>query len=231
MCRPFTGVLAVSAVASLALAASAGAALIGIYRNPMESQGQREEAVKLSGARCERGGSSHVFRVVVGKETRECAYRTPVVGRDLEIAATMRLLEKTPKSIRNKAFLALTLRAGGGTRYQLAVFPLQRKAQLRKTVPGGKVEYLRIAKNVKTVMGVDGANELRLRAFNITTGPEKGHCRILGFVGSQQVADFTDSAAGELKGRASGFVVGATKSAKGVVGTIDDVVIRAPNPF
>jgi hypothetical protein len=231
MSRPFTGVLAVAAVASLALAASAGAALIGIYRNPMESQGQREEAVKLSGTRCQRGGSSHVLRVVVGKKTRECAYRTPVVGRDLEIAATMRLLEKTPKAIRNKAFLALTLRAGDGAHYQLAVFPLQRKAQLRKTLPGGKVEYLRIAKNVKAVMGVDGANMLRLRAFNITTGPEKGQCRILGYVGSQQVADFTDPAAGELKGRASGFVVGATKSAKGVVATIDDVVIRAPNPF
>src|SRR5690242_10715619 len=124
MCRPFTGVLAVAVLASLALAASAGAALIGTYRNPTESQGQREEPAKLSGARCQRGGSSHVFRVVVGKRTKECAYRTPVVGRDLEIAATMRVLEQTPKAIRGKAFLGLTLRAGGGTHYQLAVFPL-----------------------------------------------------------------------------------------------------------
>jgi hypothetical protein len=228
--HPFRVLLAV-ALASLALAASSGAALIGIYRNPMESQGQRSEVLKLSGQSCQRGGSSHALRIAIGKKTRECSYRTPVIGRDLEIAATMRLLENTPKALRTKAFLALTLRSGEGAHYQLAVFPLQRKAQLRKTLPDGSVKFLRIAKNVKAVMGIDKANKLRLQAFNITQGPEKGRCRILGYVGNQQVADFTDSAAGELQGRASGFVVGATKNAKGVVASVDDLVVRAPSPF
>ena len=36
-------------------------------------------------------------RIVVGKRTRDCSYRTPVLGRDLEIAATERLLSGTPK--------------------------------------------------------------------------------------------------------------------------------------
>jgi hypothetical protein len=231
MKRPITAALTAVALASLALAASSGAALVGIYRNPMESQGQRSEVLKLSGQSCERGGSSHALRIAIGKKTRECSYRTPVIGRDLEIAATMRLLQKTPKALRGKAFLALTLRSGEGAHYQLVVFPLQRKAQLRKTLPNGSITYLRIAKNVTAVMGVDKANKLRLRAFNITQGPEKGRCRILAFVGSQQVADFTDRAAGELKGRASGFVVGATRSANGVVASVDDVVVRSPSPF
>jgi hypothetical protein len=231
MSKPFIGTLLVAALASLAISASAGAALIAIYRNPMESQGQREEAVKLSGERCQRGGSSHAFRIVVGKRTSECSYRTPVVGRDLEISATMRLLSNTPIALRKKAFLGLTLRSGDGAHYQLTVFPLQRKAQLRKTLTDGSVKFLQITKNVKTVAGVDKANNLRLRAFNVTEGPDKGHCRLLGYVGNQLVADFNDGAAGDLAGRASGFVVGATKGAKGVAASVDDLVIRAPNPF
>jgi hypothetical protein len=231
MKRLLTGMLLAVAMASMALVTSAGAALVGVYRNPMESSGQRAEAVKLSGERCQGGGSDHAFRIVVGKRTRECSYRTPVIGRDLEISATMRLLEKTPRKVRKKAFLGLTLRSGGGAHYQLAVFPLQRKAQLRKTLSDGSVEFLDVEKDVRAVKGVKMANKLRLRAFNVTTGPEKGSCRILGYVGKRLVADFTDRAAGDLSGRASGFVVGATKNAKGAVASVDDVVVRVPNPF
>jgi hypothetical protein len=219
------------ALAFLAISASAGAALVGIYRNPMESSGQRGEAVKLSGERCARGGSDHAFRIAVGKRTSECSYRTPVIGRDLEISATMRLLEKTPRQVRRKAFLGLTLRSGDGAHYQLAVFPLQRKAQLRKTLSDGSVKFLDVEQGVKSVRGVDGANKLRLRAFNVTSGPDRGNCRILGYVGKALVADFTDGAAGDLTGRASGFVVGATKNAKGATASVDDVVVRVPSPF
>ena len=216
--------------ALLAVAGPATGALIGIYRNGMETSGQRSEPVKLSGERCGRGGSDHAFRVVVGKRTRECSYRTIVFGRDLEISATARLLSSTPKAARQKAYLALTLRSGEGSHYQLLAYPLQRKAQLRKTLTDGSVEYLRIAKNVKTIQGVDKANKLRLRAFNMTSGPDKGHCRILAYVGKVLVADFTDPASGELQGRASGFGVGAAKKAKGAAASFDDVVVRVPNP-
>jgi hypothetical protein len=227
----FTGAALAATVAMLALASVAGGALIGIYRNGMETPGQRGEAIKLSGERCGRGGSDHAFRVVVGKRTKECSYRTAVFGRDLEISATTRLLRDTPKQVRQKAYLALTLRSGEGAHYQLLAYPLQRKAQLRKTFADGSVKYLRIAKGVKTIMGVDKANKLRLRAFNITGGADKGDCRILAYVGKQLVADFTDHAAGDLQGRASGFAVGATKNAKGAAASFDDVVVRVPNPF
>jgi hypothetical protein len=219
-------------LAALALAGAAGAALIGVYRNSMETDAQRGQALKLLGDRCARGGSDHAFRVVVGKETKECAYRTPVIGRDLEIAAVARLLGGTPKPIQRKAFLALNLRAGGaGGRYQLAVFPLQRKVQLRKELADGSVEFLEIEKNVATVQGADRPNQLRLRAFNVTSGPEKGSCHVLAYVGAKLVADVTDPAAGELEGRTSGFSVGAASKAKGAMASFDDVVIRVPNPF
>jgi hypothetical protein len=233
MRKRFTGMTLAVAAASLVLSSSAGAALIGIYRNAMETKSQRSEVLKLSGASCNRDSSKsdHVLKIVVGKRTKECSYRTPVVGRDLEVSATMRLLSSTPKQLQRKDFLAVNLRAGGGARYQLAVYPLQRKAQLRKVLPGGKIKYFHIAKNLKTVRGIDGANDLRLHAFNSTTGPEKGSCQLLAFVGGEKVAEATDSAAGELKGRASGFSVGAATNAKGTVASVDDVLVKVPNPF
>jgi len=219
------------AVAAAIFAASAGAALVGIYRNSMESEAQRGQIVKLTGERCARGGSDHAFRIVVGKQTKECVYRTPVIGRDLEVAAIGRLLDTTPKPAQRKAFLAVNLRAGGaGASYQLAVFPLQRKAQLRKVTSDGRIEYLHIEQGIRT-KGLNQANELRLRAFNVTSGSEKGSCHIQAFVGGQLVADVADPAAGELQGRASGVSLGAVGNAKGTVGSFDDVVIRVPSPF
>ena len=224
----FAGLL----VAVLAVTASAGAALIGIYRNGMESDAQRGQIVKLSGERCAVGRSTHAFGIVVGKRTRECSYRTPVVGRDLEIAAVERLLSLTPKPLQHKVFLALNLRVdSSGSRYQLAVYPLQGKAQLRKTLSDGKVKYLDIEKGVSAVQGLNRPNELRLRAFNVSSGPEKGKCRILAFVGGELIANVTDGASGELKGGASGFSVGAATNAKGAVASVDNVVVRTPNPF
>jgi hypothetical protein len=216
--------------AVLACASIAGAALVGIYRNGMESDGQRAQIVKLSGERCGRGGSDHAVRVVVGKRTKECAYRTPVIGRDIEVAAIGRLLSNTPKPLQRKAFLAINVRTGGaGAGYQLAVFPLQGKAQLRKVFSDGRIEYLHIEKGLKTA-GLDRANELRLRAFNLSSGPKKGTCQIVAYVGGKLVADVNDAASGELEGRSSGFSLGAIGGAKGVVGSFDDVVVRVPAP-
>lgn len=218
-------------LAVLALVGSAAAAMIGIYRNGMESEAQRAQVVKLSGERCGRGGSDHAVRVVVGKRTRECAYRTPVIGRDLELAATARLLDNTPAPVQRKAFLALNLRTGGaGAGYQLAVFPMQGKAQLRKIFSDGRIEYLHVEKGLRT-QGPNRANELRLRTLNLTSGPKKGSCQILAYVGERLVADVNDAAAGDLEGRASGFSLGAIGSAKGATGSFDDIVVRVPSPL
>lgn len=226
-----TAVFALLLAGALTFASSAGAELIGIYRNSMETKGQLAQVLKLSGKRCGRSGSGGAFQIVVGKETKECSYRTPVLGRDLEIAATATLLSKTPKPVQRSAYLGVDLRAGGGARYQLAVFPLQRKAQVRKVRADGTIEYLDIEKNVAGIGGADKANQLRLRAFNVTSGAERGNCQLAAFIGGQLVAEVTDEGAGDLTGGASGFSVGSTKSAKGAQASVDDVVVRVPSPF
>jgi hypothetical protein len=226
-----TGAIAALAAVLLSLAPMAGAALVGVYRNGMQGKGQLAQIAKLSGARCGRAGTGSALAITIGKGTRECSYRTPVVGRDLEIAATERLLGKTPKPVQQGAYLALDLRAGSGARYQLAVYPRQRKAQVRKILAGGEVEYLHIEKNVAAIAGVERDNDLRLSAINVTEGEEKGSAHILAYVGGELVADVTDAEAGELVGRASGFSVGSAKAAKGAQATVDDVVVRVPSPF
>jgi hypothetical protein len=228
-----TGVFALLITAVLAFTASASGALVGIYRNGMESKGQLGQILKLSGSRCARGGSEGAFTITVGKATKECSYRTPVLGRDLEIAATMTLFNRSqvPKSVLRSSYVAVDLRAGGGARYQLAAFPTQRKAQVRKVLADGSIEYLDIEKGVTGIGGLDKPTQLRLQAFNVTSGPEKGNCKLLASVGGQQIAEVMDEGAGELSGRASGFSTGATKAAKGVQASVDDVVIRIPGPF
>lgn len=223
--------LLASVVAALVVCASAGAAMIGIYRNGMETTAQRSDLVKLAGGACTRGGSETALKILVGKKTDACAYRTPVLGRDLEIGATGRLLSGTPKAVAQKAYLGVELRAGGGAKYQMLVFPLQRKVQLVKQLADGSLEYLAIDKDERAVMGVNKANAMRLRAVNVRSGEEKGQCHLAAFLGSTLVAEATDEAAGELSGRAAAVTIGATKNANGVLGSVDDVVIRVPSPF
>jgi hypothetical protein len=223
--------LPVAVCAALALASGAGAAMVGIYRNSMETTAQRGQLVKLAGRSCVRGGSKHALRIAIGKRTKECSYRTPVVGRDLEIGATERLLSGTPKALQNKVFLALELRAGGGAQYQLAVYPIQGKVQLRKNLSDGSVKYLAIEKEVSAVKGLNEANPLRLSAINVTTGPEKGQAVLKGYVGGTQVVEATDAEAAELIGRAAAVSVGSAKNSTGALASVDDVVVRVPSPF
>ena len=81
------------------------------------------------------------------------------------------------------------------------------------------------------MMGVNKANALRLRAINVRSGPERGQAKLSAYVGGTLVAEATDEGAGELSGRAAAVAIGATKSANGVVGSVDDVVVRVPSPF
>lgn len=226
----FAATFLAALAAGLLVCAVAGAAMIGVYRNSMETLAQRSQLVKLSGSNCARAGVGGAMRITLGKKTAACSFRTPVLGRDLEIAASERLLSGTPANLQRKAFLGLELRAGGGSKYQLLVFPRQKKAQLVKVTPEG-AKYLAIAKNEKAVMGVNEANDLQLRAVNVTSGPEKGQAKLFAYVGSTLVGEAVDDGAGDLTGRASTVIVGTIKNGNGVVASVDDVVIRVPSPF
>jgi hypothetical protein len=230
MRRKLTGVLLAALAAAMFACSFASAAMVGIYRNALDSKAQRSQLVKLAGRNCARAGSDGALRIALGEKTGSCSFRTPVLGRDLEIAATERLLSGTPKSLQRKAYIGLELRAGAGAKYQLLAYPLQRKVQLVKVSAEG-TKFLAVAKNETGLGGLNKANSLRLRATNITTGPEKGTAQLRAFLGSKLIAEADDAGAGELTGRASGVIVGSSKGGDGVIASVDDVIVRVPSPF
>lgn len=213
--------------AALLVCANAGAEMVGIYRNGLETTPQRAELTKLFGHSCKRGGGEDSVRVLLGKKTDSCAYRTPVVGRNLELAATERILSGTPKALQRKAYVAIQLRAGGGNKYELRAFPMQRKAQLIKVSEAG-TKYLAIEKNLKAIGGINEPTVVRLRVEK-TAGDASA--TVSAFIGPELVGEVTDEAAGELTGEFAAVSVGANKIAEGLIGSIDDLVVRVPVTF
>jgi len=223
---PTTRLASITAIALLALVvcATAHATLVAIYRNALDTTAERSDVLKLSGRNCSREGNRGTLQIAVGKRTEECAYRTPVVGRDLEIAVTARLLPITPRQVARRAFLGLALRAGGGARFELRVFPRQRKAQLVK-LTGEGIEYLAIERSVNAIKGIGRANVLRLRAEGL-----EGKVKLSAFLGPTVVGEAVDGGRG-LSGEFSALSVGAPRNGRGAVANFDAIVARIPVRF
>jgi hypothetical protein len=219
---------AVFAVAGLVLAGVASAAFVAIYRNALETTTQRSEIRKLAGKECTRGGGKTTLSITVGKLTEECAYSTPVVGSDLEIAATGQVNAATPPKVAKKAFLALQLRAGGGGKLELRVFPGQQKAQIVRVTEEG-IDYLAIKKNVVSLKEAK-AVVLRLRVVE-SSGEAAGSCKIGGYLAGELVVEAEDPTCGELKGEGTALAAGATNNGVGVVAGFAAIVVRTPVRF
>jgi hypothetical protein len=213
------------AVLALVLPASAGATMVPIYRNALDTLTQRSEVLKLSGRSCAREGAPGALRLTVGKRTEECLYSTPVQGRNLEVAAVERLLEGTPRKVGNRAFLGLVLRAGGGSRYELRVFPTQRKAQLLRFTRTGGIEYLAIEHDLEAVKRIGAPNVLRLRAEG-----DNARVKLTAMVGREVVAEALDEGP-KLAGEYSAVAAGATRNGHGVRVGYRALVVRVPVRF
>jgi hypothetical protein len=218
----------VFAVVGLVFAGVASAAFVAIYRNALETTAQRSEVLKFAGKECSRGGAKTTLLVTVGKLTEECAYKTPVVGSDLEIAATGSISTATPPKVAKKAFLALQLRAGGGGKLELRVFPGQQKAQIARATESG-IKYLAIKKNIVSLKEAK-AVVLRLRVVE-SSGEAAGTCKIGGYLAGELVVEAEDPACGELEGEGTALAAGATNNGVGVVASFAAIVVRVPVNF
>jgi hypothetical protein len=227
-----TRILIISALVTaigLAAVGSASGAFVAIYRNALETTAQRAEILKLTGKGCTRGGSQTSLKFTVGKLTEECAYRTPVIGSDLEIAATGRIVSGTPAAVTKKAFLGMQLRVGSGGKIELRVFPSQKKVQLVKVTEEG-IHYLAIKKNVKSVQPAEKANVLRLRVVG-GAKEEAGACKIGGYLAGERVIEASDETCGELDGEQTALSAGATNNGSGLIAAFTAIVVRTPVRF
>jgi hypothetical protein len=213
----------------LVVTGAASGAFVAIYRNALETTAQRSEILKLSGKACTRGGGQATLNITVGKLTEECAYKTPVVGQDLEIAATGSITTATPPKVAKKAFLALQQRAGGGAKLELRVFPGQKKAQLARITEEG-IKFLAVTKDITSLKEVNKPVVLRLRAVS-GAGELAATCKLGGYLAGELVVEAEDPACGELKGESTALAAGATNNGVGVVAGFAAIVVRTPVRF
>lgn len=220
--------LPIAAVALCLAVPAIASASIPVYSNALNTTGARSQLVKHEGAECKRGSSKSAFRVELGARTRLCAFSAPVVGRDLEVAVTGRLLSGTPKKVRSRAYLAAALRVGDGGGIVARVFPLQKKMQLILTTPEGETRYLAIAKKEQAIRGLDQANRIFLRAFN---QGEPGNCRVVVRVNGRRLAVVDAAHCARLSGRDTVIQAGSLSGGKGLIASFAKLGISVPDPF
>jgi hypothetical protein len=219
--------LAVS-ILGLAVAGAASGAFVAIYRNALETTAQRSEILKTSGKECSRGGGKTTLMITVGKLTEECAYKTPVVGTDLEIAVTGSISPATPTAVAKKSFLGLQMRAGGGSKLELRVFPVAQKAQIARVTEEG-IKYLAIKKNIASLKGAKSV-VLRLRVIS-GSGETANTCKIGGYLSGELVVEAEDTACNELEGESTALSAGAPNNGVGLVASFAAIVVRTPVRF
>jgi hypothetical protein len=229
MKRPVRIAIPLAVLGSAALAAAALGATIPIYSNDMSSTGARGQLVRLGKGDCHRGGAAQALKVTVGKRTRECQLRTPVIGSNLDITATARLSTATPSEMQARTFVAVGVRDGNDGQYQLAVFPKKGSFQLRRDVPPNGDRTLLAKGKASVVKDVGKPNKLRLQAFSAAGG----ETRVTAFVNGRKLASVVEDAhtATALSGTFSTLAVGSVKAANGASGSFDDLSVAVPDPF
>jgi hypothetical protein len=228
MKRPIRIAIPLAVLGSVAAATAALGATIPIYGNDMSSTSARSQLVRIGEGTCDRGAGAEALRVTVGRRTRVCELRTPVIGSNLAISAAARLLSSTPDAMQKRVFVAVGVRAGSDSQYQLAVFPGKGSFQLRRDASGGERTLLARG-DARRIKEVGKPNKLRLQAFPA----EGGGTRLTAFVNGRRVASVLEDAhtASTVTGRFTTIAVGSAKAANGARASFDNIKVAVPDPF
>jgi hypothetical protein len=221
--------LAAVTLGAVVFVANASAGTLVLYKNDLDTTEGRAQIHQMAPrANCERGGSPNAFRFTLGKKAKECFYRVPMVGTDMQVSAVARIFKSTPTKVLKRVYAGVSLRQNtDGSRYQLVVWPYTRRYGLRKVQPNGQILNLGSRKAGNKINGPDKANRLTLRAFN---GP-KGGAQVVGWVNGHKVAAAGDRQGNSLVGRDTSISIGAKRSARGAIGSFSDVRVAIPDPY
>lgn len=215
----------IGAVAALVAAASAFG-YVSIYNNTFNSKSKYREIKKIGKSdRCDREYKEGrgVMEVWAKQGPRQCWFAPPVQGvsprPDHRFDAAGRVMRETPKGLRRHAFLTLALRVGGGNRYDLRVFPKDRRFQLRRSPDGAGFP---VAADSNAVAGIGQLNKMALIAEG---------ARVRALVNGTEVANVVDPNPNDVKGRKLEFGVGSVKEARGrTVANYDRLKVSVPDP-
>ena len=215
------------AALTLGLAAAVALAGVTVYTNNFSRKSQAKQLKHIDGKHCDKRWrkKAESLLIEVKKGPGACGYRPPVEGDsdgpDHDFQAKMKLLRATPKGIRGSAYLAIAVRSGKSSRYELRIFPKKHKYELRRAPADGAGGFPKRGKT-RAIKGVNKRNVLRLKAVGN---------KVTAKVNSRKVAQVTDSNAGQVGGRRLEVFVGNKRSTnKDVVASLDNLKLQVPNP-
>ncbi len=214
--------LLIAAAFALALAGSAGAAGVLVYKNEFKNRQDFKQIQKFEGGKaCGKSWKGKKTLGVSANGAREdCVLTTPVEGDgnqpDYTIQAVGKVLKKTDKKVRSSTYVGLAVRANKRASYEMRIFPKGRKWQLIKNgnkIAGGKE---------KAIEALNKKNKLRLDVEKST---------VLARVNGAKLAKFKDEDPEQVKGRKTAVTFGNTSNKKKkALGLFDGIRILVPDP-
>ncbi len=208
-----------------ALAATAYG-FVQVYGNNINNRPQYREIKTVTNSdKCKRRfqEARKQMEVTAVGGPRHCFFKPPVQGSgphpDHRWDARGRILTKTASAIRLDAYLSMSVRVGGGERYELRIFPKDREYELRRK-PGGAM-FPKTGGN-NAIKPIGEGNNMRV----LVTG-----AKVRALVNGTEVAEVTDPQPGELRGAKVEFGVGNLRNTgKSTVATFDALKLSVPNP-
>jgi hypothetical protein len=223
--NPGTVLLVAALAAGVLVAASSALASVLVYQNGFPNKSRAGELIKAEGSHCEKEWRSRqeVIAVTVKRGPDACGYRPPVEGLgslpDQDLRARMKVLNETPKGLRDDVYVAIAVRSSKEKGYELRIFPKGKRYELRRRPAGGPFPD---EGTDTAIRGINRANILRLRA--------EGN-RVRAYVNGTLLADVNDPNPGEVGGQKLEVIVGNRRdTSRNAFGLFDDVKVAVPNP-
>ena len=216
-------------MALVVLVAVAATALAGVtvYKNTFARKGDAKELRHAEGKHCRRSLRKKAgnLRVDVTKSPETCGYRPPVEGDtdgpDHSFEAKVRFMRNKSAGLRKHAYVAVDVRSGKSSGYELRVFPVKHRFRVVRKPTGGGHDFP--AKGTsRAIKGFNKANVLSLKASG---------SKVTARVNGTKVAKLTDSNSAQVGGRKVEVAIGSGKrSSKTLSATVDKLKLQVPTP-
>jgi hypothetical protein len=213
-----------AAAATCAVAAVALGALVTIYSNNFSGPAKGHQLAGAQGKHCNKAVKSNgSLEVTIGKSPEFCGYLLPVEGEsrqpDQDLQVKFKITKDTAKELRRNAFVGLQVRAGGGSDYELRIFPKGARYLIKRSPKGNGFPVHGTDKAIKPM---DKINTVRLQAF--------GHVA-KAWVNGSKLADINDSSPKDVRGRRAEIIFGSGKHRPGsVVARADSLKFSVQKP-
>jgi hypothetical protein len=209
------------------LVAGIAAADVTVYENSFASRASVNDLRKVEGGKdCKRSWAKKddELSVEIKEGAVTCEFATPVRGdgpgpdHHLEVKATVS--KEIPKSLRNRVFVAISVRDNQSAGYELRIAPGTGSWEVRRQP---EAEGFPLGGNDEAIAGLGKANRLSLQAFGDS---------VTAAVNGKKVVDgMPDSSAADVEGRRTTIGFGTEGNAKERIGArFDDLRVLLPNP-